>query len=937
VTNFLHATYEILASSIFASDPAFPLKPAEVEQATVISGVGGEGRAFLGSILVMACQQTGDAPRAEAEARIVRNFVQTHGDAFDKPGTPDATYFVPVIERALAMILARQAMAKFPKLRIHTDRSAVWTGWKIFSIGVSGFSPLVAFSLGMCPVANLNQVRPHIRFVPLSIMKNPRRNRLSPVIALAFTSAAGQAGVISYNWDYYGTVPTDSTSFAGVVSAANWNNSYPATPNPPTAGNPTTNLKEDSGVATAMDIHFSGTNQWHLGPFWTGAPQDVDGTHNKRLLKGYVDMVGGNPVTVNLAEIPYAKYDIYVYLSADTAGREGHVTDGTSTFYFQTYGSDAISGDNAVFAQATETDDLTPNAAATYAKFTNLTGTSQSLSVFAEGNGGIAGIQVVEVELPPTPQNDGTWTGGAGDWSDSANWLNATVAQGADRTATFNGTSPATGTMDNVFLIGSLQFSGADHTIAAGTGSLFLQGSLATPQISVQSGRIATIASSLLGSNGLQKTDSGTLILSGSNAVSGTTEVIEGSLIYQNGYSSESLVIATGAVLELNAAVGTLNGAATTFSGGGTLRKTGFETLIWPASIATFALESGALIDVREGTLVAGSDANEVWSGNSSDLNVEAGATFKTVEANARVNKIAGSGSIGTGYNGGGYQSLTVGVADGSSTFSGSITNTEDNPVFVGNLVKEGSGMITLAGINTYTGNTTIDNGTLELADDGQLTFVVSDFSSNSVGGFGIATIKGDFSIDTSAVTGTTGWTWTLVNLAGLDPTSAFDSTFSVIGFDDTDNDGVWTMSDAKGDWSFSEDTGELTLVIGADYDTWKSANGVTGGENDDDDNDGLTNHEEYAFGLDPAAGSSVNPIAVPLDKTTGTFSYTRRLQSKTGLTYTIWTSTDLEDWAEDTDATEGTPTVNGDVETVPVTLSSPPTASALFIRVQAE
>ena len=66
----------------------------------------------------MACQQTGDPARAEAHARIVRHFVQTHGDAFDKPGTPDATYFVPVIERALAIILAREAMAKFPAATI---------------------------------------------------------------------------------------------------------------------------------------------------------------------------------------------------------------------------------------------------------------------------------------------------------------------------------------------------------------------------------------------------------------------------------------------------------------------------------------------------------------------------------------------------------------------------------------------------------------------------------------------------------------------------------------------------------------------------------------------------------------------------------------------------------------------------------------------------
>ena len=66
----------------------------------------------------MACQQTDDVARAEAHARIVRHFVETHGDAFERPGAPDATYFVPVIERALAIILAREAMARFPAATI---------------------------------------------------------------------------------------------------------------------------------------------------------------------------------------------------------------------------------------------------------------------------------------------------------------------------------------------------------------------------------------------------------------------------------------------------------------------------------------------------------------------------------------------------------------------------------------------------------------------------------------------------------------------------------------------------------------------------------------------------------------------------------------------------------------------------------------------------
>ncbi len=57
-----------------------------------------------------------------------------------------------------------------------------------------------------------------------------------------------------------------------------------------------------------------------------------------------------------------------------------------------------------------------------------------------------------------------------------------------------------------------------------------------------------------------------------------------------------------------------------------------------------------------------------------------------------------------------------------------------------------------------------------------------------------------------------------------------------------------------------------------------------------DADGDGMTNQQEYAFGLDPSSGSSVSPITMPLDPVTGHFQYTRRASS--GRTYTnsrIW------------------------------------------------
>jgi len=136
-------------------------------------------------------------------------------------------------------------------------------------------------------------------------------------------------------------------------------------------------------------------------------------------------------------------------------------------------------------------------------------------------------------------------------------------------------------------------------------------------------------------------------------------------------------------------------------------------------------------------------------------------------------------------------------------------------------------------------------------------------------------------------------------------------------------------------------------LVISAlaasnpDYDTWaESFTPTIGLPAADDDNDGLSNGQEYAFGLLPNSGASVNPIAVPLDKSTGTFSYTRRDAALAPLNYSVWYSTDLAVWTEDSGATEGVPVLNGNVETVPVTLSAlpgNPLPGKLFIQVRAD
>ncbi len=123
-------------------------------------------------------------------------------------------------------------------------------------------------------------------------------------------------------------------------------------------------------------------------------------------------------------------------------------------------------------------------------------------------------------------------------------------------------------------------------------------------------------------------------------------------------------------------------------------------------------------------------------------------------------------------------------------------------------------------------------------------------------------------------------------------------------------------------------------------YAIWalEAAQGLTPGVNDglmdDPDHDGMTNQQEFAFGLNPSNGASANPITQPLDAGTGRFQYSRRAGS--GLVYQVLTSTTLGAWAPDAGATEVTVTTNGNVQWVTVQVSTAADNGKLFLRVQA-
>ena len=170
-----------------------------------------------------------------------------------------------------------------------------------------------------------------------------------------------------------------------------------------------------------------------------------------------------------------------------------------------------------------------------------------------------------------------------------------------------------------------------------------------------------------------------------------------------------------------------------------------------------------------------------------------------------------------------------------------------------------------------------------------------------------------------------------MLTTGGITGFSAGDFTVSAPGFPGT------------GTWAVQQNGTNMELVYSPvalpPYQAWAVTYGLgAGSENGDLDHDGLTNFAEYAFGLLPDSGSSLNPITITLDKTTATFTYTRRNPALTGLTYTAWTTTDLTDWTKDTGAAQSVTGTSGDVETVEVTLTESLLENdRLFIQVRAE
>jgi autotransporter-associated beta strand protein len=152
-----------------------------------------------------------------------------------------------------------------------------------------------------------------------------------------------------------------------------------------------------------------------------------------------------------------------------------------------------------------------------------------------------------------------------------------------------------------------------------------------------------------------------------------------------------------------------------------------------------------------------------------------------------------------------------------ATTGSGSIQNviTADgvrNPLSIS---KVEAGTWVLGGNNTYTGNTTVSAGTLELADNASLRFAIGDNGlNNGINGSGTLNLYGDFVFDLTGADNTIGNSWNIVNVATLSET--FGGTFQVFSTlgSFSEASGVWSKIENGVKFEFAQSTGLLTTSV---------------------------------------------------------------------------------------------------------------------------
>ncbi|HET6248310.1 MAG TPA: autotransporter-associated beta strand repeat-containing protein, partial [Tepidisphaeraceae bacterium] len=397
---------------------------------------------------------------------------------------------------------------------------------------------------------------------------------------------------------------------------------------------------------------------------------------------------------------------------------------------------------------------------------------------------------------------------------------------------TLTGTETYTGPTTLGTSSGTLQIAGSGSlnsgayagNIAIGSGSSLEYSSSATQTLSGVISGAGTV---------VKDGASSVLTLTGINSVSNLT-VNAGTLKLDStfrtaaNFSSGNMVVGSGGTLELyntNATIDNGTGLLTTgtvLSGSGTFNKTGAGYIdFWNnTSIKNFT----GTINVQAGTLASnGSD----WGSSigAMALNISSGAFFDVRTGSVIVNQLAGAGTVGTSYQ----QSVTlsVGAQGGSSAFTGIIENTlpnHDKTTGIVGLTKIGNGTLTLSGLNTYAGATTVNRGTLLLDLSTNSAGVLNSLTPLTLGG-GTISVQGQSGSNSNQTVASLALTAVTASSIVLNPLFSNSTTLTIT------SPTIPTGANASVDFNYSAGT-TLGTIIGDNAVNWSPTltAGIIGG-----------------------------------------------------------------------------------------------------------
>lgn len=337
-------------------------------------------------------------------------------------------------------------------------------------------------------------------------------------------------------------------------------------------------------------------------------------------------------------------------------------------------------------------------------------------------------VTVHTATIPGSLSVIGSWTyngtnSTSNTWTTAGSWSGGVIADGANSTANFilDITAARTITLGANRTIGGIAFTdiASSHNLTISGNTLAFDVTTGAPVIDVtQSDRALTIDSIIAGSDGLTKSGSGTLALSGSNTYTGATIISQGTfnvLDNTNGIkSSSSLSIAAGATVNATQINSLMPGAWTI---AGTLNKTDNTGQDFYNGIT---LNNGTI----SGTTDKTDFGTYFWAGGS----ITANGSSNTISA-ARLG--LGGGTANT--------PLSTDALSISSILGG--TNASANN---GSLTKNGAGTLTLTAVNRYIGATTVNAGTLLINGGTSATSAVT-VNGGNLGGTG--TIGGNVTV----------------------------------------------------------------------------------------------------------------------------------------------------------------------------------------------